>query len=233
MPQQSQYPRKKRISTLGKILLISFLLISLIPLAFVSYISFEVGYKNLYHGTTNSLNASSKLELEYIKLYFKNKQQEIELISKLSSTIKMLTELKQLQQQLKISPKFFVISYEWRKYIIEKCRDLEHSLHLYGYLDLLLIDKQGNLLYTVMKNKDLGTNIYKGIYSNSKLSRACIKATKTGQVALSTREIYLPIKKHSIFLVKSIINKNGDNIGLIAINIPIKPINQVIIKNNK
>ena len=55
-------------------------------------------------------------------------------------------------------------------------------VHLNGYQDALLVDTRGNVVYSVNKGVDLGTNVFTGPYRESGLRDACRKALAANAV---------------------------------------------------
>ena len=50
--------------------------------------------------------------------------------------------------------------------------DFQDILLTYGYTNLLLVDKEGNVIFSVAKEDDFGTNLSNGPYATTNLARA-------------------------------------------------------------
>ncbi len=96
----------------------------------------------------------------------------------------------------------------------------------YGYYDLFLISKAGNVVYSAAKNSDLGQNLETGQLTNSPLGK-CFKQALKG-IVFQDFEPYVPAEnRFSAFIGAPV--KNGDEtIGVIALQIPTGPINAIV-----
>jgi class 3 adenylate cyclase len=102
---------------------------------------------------------------------------------------------------------------------------------LLDYEDVLLIDTKGNVVYSVYKGVDLGTNLLTGPYSFSNLATAYTKALSTN--VLDTVEFtdfgeYPPSLGVPAAWAVSPIGSGGQAVGAIAVEMPIDAINAVL-----
>jgi methyl-accepting chemotaxis protein len=114
--------------------------------------------------------------------------------------------------------------------------NFRRQLEARGYSDLYLIDKDGNLLYSVMKQDDFTDNLNDGgKYANSGLGRAYRKAmtfTEPGHVAFEEMSAYLPSGgAPSSFLATPVFDPRKKLIGVMAIQMPIATINRIMQNN--
>jgi methyl-accepting chemotaxis protein len=107
--------------------------------------------------------------------------------------------------------------------------NFRRQLEARGYSDLYLIDKDGNLLYSVMKQDDFTSNLNDGgRYANSGLGRAYRKAmtfTEPGHVAFEEMSAYQPSGGAPVF------DPRKKLIGVMAIQMPIAAINRIMQNN--
>ncbi len=96
----------------------------------------------------------------------------------------------------------------------------------YGYYDLFLISKTGNIVFTAAKESDLGQNVKTGEFKNSPLGK-CFIGAQSG-VTLQDFEPYAPSKnRFSAFIGAPV--RNGDElIGVVVLQIPTGPINEIV-----
>ena len=98
---------------------------------------------------------------------------------------------------------------------------LKH-LQAQGYYDIFLINPTGTIVYTVMKERDYGTNLINGPLKDSGLAHVFQKALKAegGLVFMSDFEAYAPSKGAAASFAASPIMQNGRMIGVLAYQLP-------------
>lgn len=101
----------------------------------------------------------------------------------------------------------------------------------FDYRDALLLDMQGNVVYSVMKGPDLGTNILTGPYRESKLREAYQKALGSNDVDfvwITDFQPYQPQLDVPTAWVVSPVGMNGKFEGVMALPVPIGKINTIM-----
>ncbi|MGA1147328.1 MAG: adenylate/guanylate cyclase domain-containing protein, partial [Candidatus Nanopelagicales bacterium] len=101
----------------------------------------------------------------------------------------------------------------------------------FDFEDALLIDTRGQVVYSVYKDVDLGTNILNGPYRGSDLREAFIEATssnKADQVVLTDFELYQPGTMAPTAWMVAPVPESGPPIGAIALQVPITRINRLM-----
>jgi class 3 adenylate cyclase len=101
----------------------------------------------------------------------------------------------------------------------------------FNYRDALLLDMQGNVVYSVMKGPDLGTNILTGPYRESNLREAYQKALASNDldfVWITDFQQYQPHLDEPTAWVVSPVGMNGKFVGLMALPVPIAKINKIM-----
>jgi class 3 adenylate cyclase len=104
----------------------------------------------------------------------------------------------------------------------------------FDYRDALLLDVQGNIVYTVKKGPDLGTNILTGPYRESHLRDAYQKALRSNDVDfvwITDFQPYQPELDAPTAWVVSPVGMNGKIVGVLALPVPIAKINQIMTAN--
>ena len=94
----------------------------------------------------------------------------------------------------------------------------------FDYRDALLLDTQGNVVYTVNKGPDLGTNILTGPYRESNLRDAYQKALRSNDVDfvwITDFQPYQPQLDAPTAWVVSPVGMNGKIDGVMALPLPI------------
>ncbi len=112
---------------------------------------------------------------------------------------------------------------------------LNKIIQKFGFYDLFLINhKTKDIIYTVFKETDYGTNLQQGSYSQSGLAELVDKVVKNpvpGKVEISDFQAYRPsYESYEAFVAAPIYN--GDNLlGVLAIQISVDKINQIVGEN--
>jgi class 3 adenylate cyclase len=104
----------------------------------------------------------------------------------------------------------------------------------FDYRDALLLDMQGNVVYSVQKGPDLGTNILTGPYRESKLRDAYQKALSSNDVDfvwITDFQPYQPLLDTPTAWVVSPVGMNGKIDGVMALPVPIAKINKIMTAN--
>jgi class 3 adenylate cyclase len=101
----------------------------------------------------------------------------------------------------------------------------------FEYRDALLLDMQGNVVYSVQKGPDLGTNIFTGPYRETNLRDAYQKALRSNDmdfVWITDFQPYQPAIDVPTAWVVSPVGMNGKVEGVMALPLPISKINQIM-----
>ncbi len=104
----------------------------------------------------------------------------------------------------------------------------------FQYPDALLLDMQGNVVYTVNKGPDLGTNILTGPYRESNLRDAYQKALRSNDVEfvwITDFQPYQPQLDAPTAWVVSPVGMNGKTEGVMALPLPSSKINSIMTAN--
>ncbi|MEE8391030.1 MAG: cache domain-containing protein, partial [Anaerolineae bacterium] len=105
----------------------------------------------------------------------------------------------------------------------------ENALNDLGYYDIFLIAADGDVLYTVAKESDLGENLLRGDLRDSGLAQA-FQAARSGQdVVFADFDPYAPSgDAPAAFMAAPVKNVTGTLVGVIAIQVPVDQINAIM-----
>lgn len=95
-----------------------------------------------------------------------------------------------------------------------------------GYDDLFLISSEGNVIYSVKRKFDLGTNLIYGEYNQSSLAKLFLNVKEDGIVKISKYDYYDPSSDISLFIMAPVYSKE-EFLGMVAIKINGDQINQM------
>lgn len=96
-------------------------------------------------------------------------------------------------------------------------------LQEYHFYDIFLINRDGDIVYTVVKEADFSDNLRAGELANSSLAKVYDLAmqAKPGEVFLSNYEPYAPSAgAHAIFMATPIVSELGVTVGVLAVQLP-------------
>ena len=109
-------------------------------------------------------------------------------------------------------------------------------LNRFGFHDALLLDARGNVIFSVNKGLDLGTNIVDGPYQESKLKGAYEKAVGANAVDfvwITDFGQYQPHLGEPTAWMVSPIRSQGSTEGVLAVPLPVAKINEVMTINGQ
>src|SRR6056297_2507365 len=98
----------------------------------------------------------------------------------------------------------------------------------YGYYDLFLIHPEGRIFYTVAKEKDYGTNIIDGEYSDSSLGEAVREAVATGEFGFGDFSPYAPSNGEPASFIAQPIVHQGEIELIVALQMPLDRVNAIM-----
>lgn len=106
----------------------------------------------------------------------------------------------------------------------------------FGFDDAMLLDTDGNVVYTTVKQTDLGVNVFSGPFKSTKLAdamRQALRASSVDDVILTDFEEYAPAYgKPTPWIVTPI--GDGDGIhGVLALQLDVGGINDVMTGNRE
>lgn len=214
---------------LGRTLLVRFLLVSILPMGFVAWTSIQNSIQTFTAYRTDGLAAVAHAKYSSLSAYFSQTTTNLRLESELANTVGFLSALQENFQSSGKPLAEFTKSYQWAILEDEFGTDISHVLTTYSYIDILLMDPQGNILYSVRRDNDLGSNLFTGELSKSKFSIAAQKALVTGLTVYSDIEHYPPFDNQlSSFLIQAVVDEYGDRLGAIAVHLSLDSMSSIM-----
>lgn len=110
----------------------------------------------------------------------------------------------------------------------------EMASHL-DYEDVLLLDMDGNVVYSAFKGVDLGTNVVSGQYRYTNLARAFVETVRTNLlegVTFTDLEQYPPSLASPAGWAVTPVSSEGRIVGAMAIEVPIDRLSAVMTADN-
>jgi len=106
----------------------------------------------------------------------------------------------------------------------------KNILNNYGLYDIFMVDADGNIVYSVFKEKDFATNLSEGVYAKSGLGKVFneVKNAKFGEVVFSDYEPFEPSYNAQALFLASPLYFGKDFEGAIIFQLPASKINEVM-----
>ncbi|MCF8336012.1 MAG: response regulator [Bacteroidales bacterium] len=216
----------------GKSLFLWFLFISIVPLLTVSYINYFNAYKSLSIATKKTLVNSSRLKVDKVNSYFAGIEKDLNFQSELQSNKNFLNQLSDGYSNASVGLKNYLKTTDYQNIVEQRNSFFTKIRASNNYYDIYLIDAKGNVLYSVKRDHFLGTNVFDGEYSNTKIGETAQNILETGQMLFSDFERDI----NNMDLVSGIIGKplreNGNTIGMIAFRIRDDDLNRLMQKSD-
>jgi methyl-accepting chemotaxis protein len=109
-------------------------------------------------------------------------------------------------------------------------------LREFGYYDIFLLDTNGVIVYSVYKELDFGTSLLSGPYADTNFAEAFREGMALGRRGeFSTVDhvdyaTYTPSYEAPASFVSSPVEKDGECIGVVIMQMPIDPVNEIMFK---
>ncbi len=219
--------------SLGRTLASWFIAISLVPIVVISIINDNAARQRIIESSSRQLSEIVRIKNNEIKKYFNNLFLEITYLSREKNTIESLKELRNsfIRSRLKIVD--FIKSPQWNRTNNQYCQGVVDYRLFFGFHDVFLIDSKGNILYSVERESDFGTNIFTGKYSDTKFAQGCREAFEEEKITFTDFEEYSP-SNHlpAAFIITVIFDENRRKIGLLALQVKPSQIDTIMQQNS-
>ncbi|RLA79358.1 MAG: hypothetical protein DRG78_13110, partial [Epsilonproteobacteria bacterium] len=198
-----------------------FLILTLVPLSISTYQSYTHSVKSLENAAKHELEQSSLINFKFIQNWFYYREVDISSWSKSKSNIDFVAVLQKSFNKSNLELNKYIKSDDYLKMIRLNEHDLLNTINQYDYIyDVLIIDNAGDILYTIAKEDDLGTNLLKGKYKETKFAKSFAKTIKNQKVYFSDLELYSANSNDIAgFFTAPLVDKTGNTIGALAIQI--------------
>ncbi len=195
--------RKKLLkrNRIGTKLLIGFLGISVIPVIILSYLSSSFINNTLSDNLIQNFSLIAEIKNDQISNYFSVQKKDIHVISHSPLFIEALYKFeKAINEHGKDSEEYSDVEKEYFEY-------LKFYADEFDYYDLFLINKHGDIVFTIAKEDDFNTNLITGDYKDTELAHVFKKALDNDDIFLSVYRHYPPSDQPASFLAAPIFKK--------------------------
>ncbi|BCG64345.1 MAG: two-component system, sensor histidine kinase and response regulator [Methyloprofundus sp.] len=221
--------------SINRTLLFWFLLLALAPMSLVSWVSYHQAATGLHKAAAQNLEHMAIADSKFIQNWFNYRFTDINSEAEDPHTAELLQKLQAGWQSQHQPLAEYIKSYHWAKIVEEYQQDLVTMMRYYDYIyDLLLIDLQGNIIYSVAHESDLGTNLFSGQFAATNFAKTAQTSLTTGKTLFSDIERYQPSNNILAgFITTPVYDVSGGKIGLLAMQLQYDQIFASLLNNNQ
>lgn len=206
-------------------LIANFLIVSIIPALIISFFSYNNSKKSLEEAATNQLTFIRDTKKNEIEKYVKNIKDKLYFLAQQPTTIEAIQQLKSQENQENSD-------------IFKKYDAFFHNfINEFEYSDILLVDdKSGNVLYSVLRESDYKSNVLTGISKNTLVAQAfqAVKDSKDKQlINMTDYQFYEPSGNKPIACIAVPIYNNDEKVGVIILKMPSTQIDAITSNDGK
>ena len=208
--------------SLTQILILWFLLLALIPMCLVTWISYEQARQNLTLGAIQEIQLAARTKHNFIRNWFDYRFMDLSIQAENRDNLLLLQYLISGLQHSGQKPSDYVKTADWLQRITGKENALASLLSNYDYIyDIFLIDPEGNILFTLVRENDLGTNLLHGPLADTLFADAMRQSRQSGRAVFSDIERYAPSNNLLAGFLVTPLAKDGEAeiSGMLAIQI--------------
>ncbi|GAB0056910.1 hypothetical protein SIID45300_01225 [Candidatus Magnetaquicoccaceae bacterium FCR-1] len=201
-----------------------FLLVGLVPLAITGWFAASRVEQAMMQQAFNQLNAVQAIKKGQIEKFMAERFGDLNVLAASGDVGRAVASLEDAFEAdgKKIGgPK-------WNEAVKIYTQWLDHFTKEYGYYDLFLIAKDGDVTYSFAKEPDLGQNLITGSLKSSNLGKAFDKAMKSNATSFGDYEPYAPSNGDPAAFMVTPIRQNNEVIGAVGLQLSLETVNAVM-----
>jgi signal transduction histidine kinase/DNA-binding response OmpR family regulator len=234
-------------------LLISFLIVSLLPLLTIGWFSYTQAQYTLTNEVSDKLLAVRDIKAKQVTKYFAERLADVRVLAQNPTTIAAINAFEEViatsRQQLGGEAEVTMMTHYRAEYLgkpnLINANDNSsysavhakyHSLfksfkEAYGYYDVFLVEPHaGNVVYTVMKENDFGTSLFNGVYAKTNLGKifqTAVQASTPSETYLQDFVYYEVFMDLAAFIAAPIF-VDTQLVGVLIFQLAIEPIDAIM-----
>ncbi len=201
-------------------LILGLTLLSIVPLATVGGWSLYEMHRNTEKSHLKNLENVAELKTRQVDTYINERLQDIQVLAADRYLFKHLEQMLSTEYQGDESHVFRFQHQLTREFLGNYLEKTAHN-------ELYLIDRDGNILFTVSEDKDLNTNLNSGPYKNTPLATVFKTTLQTGKSGISPVGYYPVSKTGAIFLAIPL-TSNDRLLGMLAARLDISNLEKTV-----
>ncbi|MFQ5451475.1 MAG: HAMP domain-containing protein, partial [Nitrospinaceae bacterium] len=208
-------------STIFTQLLFYFFPIALLPLLVILSLTYFQSKKTLQTEKLTYLRTILTRHAEHIESYINERHGAVKTLSQMPSLMNALVEFNHVfQKGGTASPEYISIDRQLRPFMTT-------YKETYGYEDLFLISRDGDVIFSVMHREELGTNLQRGPYRKMELAGVFLKAVTLLETEISKFDYYPPARKPAGFMAAPVFHQ-GRFAGVVALQMNMRELAKVV-----
>ncbi|MBL7002900.1 MAG: EAL domain-containing protein [Gammaproteobacteria bacterium] len=214
---------------LSKVLLILFLATSIVPIIGIIAYGKSILTSIYIENTEKEMSAIADIKVNTVETYISNK---VHLLEYQSVSISAITGLEKLSPDSSDSEYLsdFFDQEEQKKALKILKEHFTEIAKVEGIHDVFLISKHGDIVFTLLNESDMHTNLYTGKYRESELAHAFSDSLDFITTRISGVRFYAASKNHALFITTPVI-VNGEIKGVIAFQLAARSLVEFISNN--
>ncbi len=185
------------------------LIVSLIPFLVAGFISFKVSEIEIQKKAIENLQAIADSKGKMFTAYFIEKELDVKALALMPVITAALEKYKKtFLEKGTDSSEYRALDSEYMKFFTTYTK-------AFGYHDLFLISHAGDVVFTVVREDDFGTNLYTGDYKDTELAKVFIESIKSGNSNVSDFKFYVASNNPATFISAPIV-KGDMRIGAVV-----------------
>ncbi|MFV1977578.1 MAG: cache domain-containing protein, partial [Candidatus Scalindua sp.] len=211
-------------SKIWRKLFVFVLIVGMFSAGITGYWSYHTAKESLERGALEHLISIRNIKKTQIEDYFVERLSNTEVLASADIFRTYLEEVSQRAENRIDS----MDSKKSNKMFAQRFNKIAHVIiNKMGFYDIFVIDTKGNILQTIAKEDDFGTNLVSGKYKDTSLARVFAKGLI--EPAISDIEFYAPSKeKISAFFAAPVKDDKGNVLGVLASQITMKYIDEIM-----
>jgi len=220
---------KLRKKSLKHTLALWMLMLVFVPLAIVTWLDYQVAVDGILKANSKKLEQGARLKSGFVQNWFDDRIAETVAQGENQHVIRLFTELRKLYEKEKLDLVSFVKSMSYKN-LVSGHRNLNEFQRRVDYVyDVILIDTQGNIFYTVAGENNLGTNIINGQFSNTLFAKTVQSSLHTEVLLFSDVEYFTPSNNQLFgFFVTPMFDIEYRRIGSLAVQVRMDKISELM-----
>ncbi len=216
---------------LGVKFVTAFLIVGILPLLIMGLLAMNNSSKALYHMAYDQLDSLQAARKEHMDSYFKGLLLQMDIFAQTGEVYSFYEKLVEYHRDTGVTatgnydvttPEYKEI---WNAYGT-KLRDYQKKSGIYDVL--LICAAHGHVMYTNSRESDIGENLGHGRYKDTNLAQLWAKIAASGKPAVVDMAPYAPSNNAPALFAGYPIYKDNSLAGMIAFQIPLSQINEVL-----
>jgi signal transduction histidine kinase/CheY-like chemotaxis protein len=200
-----------------------FIVLGLLPLLLIAAASQVAGRRGIAEEARSTLTTAAVLRHTELRRLLADARTDLRLESARSGTVRLLEDLQRAYRESALPLDRFVRRLQQKRVSLPRIPDIEQYVVRHGYVDYMLVDRSGDVLFTLLEERDEGSNLLTGELRDTALARALQRTLADGGPVLTDLEHYAPSQGAlAMFGTHVIVDERGERIGALVLQMPLQ-----------